>query len=88
MTDEAPGYAESLIQMIAWVLNDEDLKQLADDYDNANMADIFNKSENDDESDRRDSTRNQRAGFVTLAAINRSVMLKDFLKLAEYKIKQ
>ena len=88
VADDAPGYAESLIRMIAWVLNDEDLKQLADDYDNANMADIFNKSENDDESDRRDSTRNQRAGFVTLAAINRSVMLKDFLKLAEYKIKQ
>jgi hypothetical protein len=88
VADDAPGYAESLIWMIARVLNDEDLKQLAGDYDNANMADRFNKSEYDDESDRRDSTRNQRAGFVTLAAMNRSVMLKDFLKLAEYKIKQ
>jgi len=88
VADDAPGYAESLIQMIAWVINDEDLKQLTNDFDNVALAAIINRSENDDGSDRQDSTRNQRSDFRTLAAIKRSVMLKDFLKLAEYKIKQ
>src|SRR5262249_57460095 len=53
VADDAPGYAESLIRTIAQALNDEDLKQLADEYDNANMAERFNKSEYDGESDRR-----------------------------------
>jgi len=88
VADDAPGYAESLIQMIAWVINDEDLKQLTNDYDNVALAAIINRSEYDDGSDRQDSTRNQRPDVRTLAAIKRSVMLKDFLKLAEYKIKQ
>jgi hypothetical protein len=88
VADDAPGYAESLIQMIAWVINDEDLKRLTNEYGNVALAAIINRSENDDESDRQDSTRNQRPDFRTLAAINRSGMLKDFLKLAEYKIKQ
>jgi len=88
VADDAPGYAESLIQMIAWVINDEDLKRLTNEYGNVALAAIINRSENDDESDRQDSTRNQRQDFRTLAAIKRSGMLKDFLKLAEYKIKQ
>jgi Carboxypeptidase regulatory-like domain len=88
VADDAPGYAESLIQMIAWVINDEDLKRLTNEYGNVALAAIINRSENDDESDRQDSTRNQRPDFRTLAAIKRSGMLKDFLKLAEYKIKQ
>jgi len=48
----------------------------------------LDKSEYDDGSDWRNSTRNQRADIASLAAIKRSVMLKDFLKLVEYKIKR
>ena len=88
VADDAPGYAESLIQMISRVINDGDLKRLTNDYDNFALAAIINRSENDDGSYRQDSTQNQRQDFMTLAAIKRSVMLKDFLKLAEYKIKQ
>ncbi|HEV2667476.1 MAG TPA: hypothetical protein VG324_21350, partial [Blastocatellia bacterium] len=88
VADDAPGYAEPLIQMIAWVINDEDLERLTNDYGDAAFAAIINRSENDDGSDRRDSTRNHRQDLMTLAAIKRSVMLKDFLKLAEYKIKR
>jgi len=88
VADDAPGYAESLIQMIAWVINDEDLKRLTNDYDNIALAAMINRSEFDDGSDRQDSTRNQRQDLMTLAAVKRSVMLKDFLKLAEYKIKR
>ena len=88
VADDAPGYAESLIQMIAWVINDEDLKRLTNDYDNVALAAMINRSEFDDGSDRQDSTRNQRQDLMTLAAVKRSVMLKDFLKLAEYKIKR
>src|SRR5262245_34175612 len=88
VADDAPGYAESLIQMIAWVINDEDLERLTNDYGDAALAAIINRSENVDGSDRQDSTRNQRQDLMTLAAIKRSVMLKDFLKLAEYKIKR
>jgi len=65
--------------MIAEAINDEDLKELADDYD---------ESEYDDESDVQDSTPNRRADGVTLAAIKRSAMLKDFLKLVEYKTRR
>jgi hypothetical protein len=88
VADDAPGYAESLIQMIAWVINDEDLKRLTNDYDNVALAAIINRSENDDGSDRQDSTRNQRPDFRTLAAIKRSAMLKDFLKLVDYKTRR
>src|SRR5262245_30772530 len=88
VADDAPGYAESIIQMISWVINDGDLKRLTNDYDNVALAAIINRSENDDGSYGQDSTQNQRQDFMTLAAIKRSVMLKDFLKLAEYKIKQ
>jgi Carboxypeptidase regulatory-like domain len=88
VADDAPGYAGPLIRMIALVINDEDLKRLTNEYGNVALAAIINRSENDDESDRQDSTRNQRQDFRTLAAIKRSGMLKDFLKLAEYKIKQ
>jgi hypothetical protein len=74
--------------MIAWVINDEELKRLTNDYDNVALAAMINRSEFDDGSDRQDSTRNQRQDLMTLAAVKRSVMLKDFLKLAEYKIKR
>ncbi|HMB29646.1 MAG TPA: hypothetical protein VKS99_16160, partial [Blastocatellia bacterium] len=87
VADDAPGFAESLMQTIAWATNDEDLKRLTNEYDNVALAARINRSENDDGSDRQDSTRNQRPDFRTLAAIKRSVMLKDFIKLAEYKIK-
>ena len=64
------------------MINDEDLKRLASDYDDSAE---YDKSENGNESDRQDSIRNPRADGVTLAAIKRSAMLKDFLKLVEYK---
>jgi hypothetical protein len=38
-----------------------------------------------DESGRQDSSENQSENGLTIAAIKRSAMLKDFLKLAEYK---
>lgn len=81
VADRAPMLAESLIRMIAWVINDEDLRLLANDYDDVAT---YEKSEYE-ESDQRDSTRNQRADGVTVAAIKRSAMIKDFLKLVEYK---
>ena len=85
VADDAPGYAGSLVWMIAAAINDEDLRQLADDYDDAATND---ESEYDDEPDRQDSARNQRADGVTGAAIKRSAMLKDFLKLVEYKTRR
>jgi Carboxypeptidase regulatory-like domain len=88
VADDATIYARSLIRMIAGVINNEDLKRLANDYGNAAMADILDIGESDDGTDRQDSTRNQPADFASLAAIKRNVMLKDFLKLAEYKIKR
>jgi hypothetical protein len=81
----APEYAESLIRMIAAIINDEDLKRLSNEYDNASLVARFDRIENDDESDRQNSTRNQSSDGLTIAAIKRSAMLKDFLKLAEYK---
>jgi hypothetical protein len=80
----APGYANSLIQMIASVINDEDLKRLSNEYDNAALAARFDRIEVD-ESGRQDSSENQSENGLTIAAIKRSAMLKDFLKLAEYK---
>src|SRR5262245_53049487 len=74
VADDAPGYAGSLVWMIAEAINDEDLRQLADDYDDAATND---ESEYDDEPDRQDSARNQRADGVTGAAIKRSAMPKE-----------
>jgi Carboxypeptidase regulatory-like domain len=88
VADDAPDHAQSLIWMIARVINDEDLKRLADDYGRAEMAAILFNSEYDDRSGRQGATRNQRADVPSLAAIKSGVMLKDFLKLAEYKIKR
>ena len=85
VADRAPRFAESLVWMIAGVINDEDLKRLASDYDDSAE---YDKSENGNESDRQDSIRNPRADGVTLAAIKRSAMLKDFLKLVEYKTRR
>jgi hypothetical protein len=85
VADQAPGYAGSLVYMISEAINDEDLKRLADDYDDAA---IYDESEYDDEPDLQDSTRNRRADGVAVAAIKRSAMLKDFLKLVEYKTKR
>jgi hypothetical protein len=88
VADEAPDHAQSLIWMIAQVINDEDLKRLADDYGRAEMAAILVNIEYDDGSDRQGATRNQRADVPSLAVIKSGVLLKDFLKLAEYKIKR
>jgi hypothetical protein len=68
--------------MIAEAINDEDFKQLADNYGDAA---IYDESEVDNESDQQDSTRKRRAYGVNVAAIKRSALLKDFLKLVEYK---
>jgi hypothetical protein len=81
---DAPRFAESLVWTIALVLNDDDLKRLARDYDDAAE---YDKGENGDESIRQDSTRGRHSDGVTIAAIKRSAMLKDFLKLVEYKTK-
>lgn len=85
VADQAPGYAGSLVYMIAEAVNDEDLRRLADDYDDAAIND---ESEYDDEPDLQGSTRNRRADGATVAAIKRGAMLKDFLKLVEYKTKR
>lgn len=84
IADRAPRFAESLVWRIAEVTNDGDLKQLANDYDDAAE---YDKSEDERESGQQDSTRNQRTDGVTIAAIKRSARLKDFLKLVEYKTK-
>jgi carboxypeptidase family protein len=88
VADNPPPYAESLIRMIAVVINDEDLKLLSNEYDNAALTARFDSIESDNESDQRDSSQNQRADGLTVAAIKRSAMLKDFLKLVEYKTKR
>jgi len=85
VSDRAPRFAESLVWRIAEIINDEDLKRLANDYDDAAE---YDKSENDNASDRQGSTRNPRADGVSVAAIKRSAMLKDFLKLVEYKTRR
>jgi carboxypeptidase family protein len=85
MADRAPRHAERLIWIIARIINDQDIKMLAHDYGDAAG---YDKSEYDGESDQQDSAQNQRADGLTVAAIKRSAMLKDFLKLVEYKSKR
>jgi len=85
VADRAPRLAESLVWTIAEVINDEDVRRLANDYDDAAE---YDESEYDGESDRQDSARNQRADGLTVAAVKRGAMLKDFLKLVEYKTKR
>src|SRR5262249_60989885 len=70
VADDAPGYAESLIRTIAQALNDEDPKQVADEDDNANMAERFNKSEYDGESDRRVFRPKKHGGLRATPATN------------------
>jgi hypothetical protein len=82
---DAPRFAESLVWMIARLCNDEDLKLLA--YDYADAA-TYDESGYTNETIQLDSTRNRRADGMTVAAIKRSAMLKDFLKLVEYKTKR
>jgi len=86
VADDAPSYAEPLIRMIAGVIKDEDLTRLTDEYYYDSLADMLHKF--NDESDPQDSARNQRADGATGPAIKRSAMLKDFLKLVEYKTKR
>jgi len=85
MADRAPRLAGSLVWAIAQVIKDEDIRRLANDYDDTAT---YDESEYGDGSDRQDSNRNQRAGGLTVAAIKRSAMLKDFLKLVEYKTRR
>jgi carboxypeptidase family protein len=85
VADRAPRFAESLVWRVAEVINDEDLKRLANDYDDAAT---YDKSEDEGESDQHGSAQNQRADSLTVAAIKRSAMLKDFLKLVEYKTRK
>src|SRR5262245_55470479 len=80
--DRAPRLAESLVWKIAQVINDEDIRRLANDY---NDVATYDESEDGDGSNRQDSTRNQHADGLTVEAIKRGAMLKDFLKLVEYK---
>ncbi|HEU0178713.1 MAG TPA: carboxypeptidase-like regulatory domain-containing protein [Blastocatellia bacterium] len=85
IADRAPSFAESLAWRVAEVINDEDIRRLAKDYGDAAT---YDKSEDEGGSDGQASTRNQRADDATVAAIKRSAMLKDFLKLVEYKTKR
>jgi hypothetical protein len=85
MADRAPRLARSLVWAIAEVIKDEDIRRLANDYDDAAT---YDESEDGDGSDRQDSTRNQRADGLTVEAIKRVAMLKDFLKLVEYKTRR
>jgi hypothetical protein len=87
VADDAPRFAVSIIRMIAWIIKDEDLKRLADESQDAATTAIFDRSEARIESDQQDSTRNRRSGGMTVAAIKRSAMIKDFLKLVEFKTK-
>jgi hypothetical protein len=85
VADATPEYAESLMRMIAEVINDEDLKRLSNEYGDSSLAARVDRIEYVDESGRQDSTQNQSENRLTIAAIKRSAMLKDFLKLVEYK---
>jgi hypothetical protein len=85
VADRAPRLAESLVWTIAQVIKDEDIMRLANDYDDATR---YDEREDEGEPDRQDSTRNRRTDGATIAAIKRSAMIKDFLKLVEFKTKR
>jgi hypothetical protein len=82
MADREPRFAGSLVREIADVVNDEDLNRLASDYRDAAR---YVWSEGEGEPDRQDSTQNRDADRLAVAAQKRSAMLKDFLKLVDYK---
>jgi len=86
--DGAPRFAESISWIIAQIIDDEDLKRLASEIRDSAIAAILNEGRYGDESDRQDPTPNRRSRGVTLATIKRGAMLKDFLKLVEYKTRQ
>jgi hypothetical protein len=88
LADDAPLFAESLIWTIARVINDEDLERLADESRDAAIVAIFDKIDHGNEPGQQDSARNPRAGGVSAAAMKRGAMLKDFLKLVEYKTRR
>jgi hypothetical protein len=86
--DDAPEFAVYLVLTIAWVIGDEDIKRLAGEFRDAALTAIFDRSEYRNDSDQQNSTRNRRSGGMTVEAIKRSAMIKDFLKLVEYKTKR
>ena|GEM_PF-3978332 len=71
---------------LADAVNDDDLKRLANDYGDAATYDE-SEYKDGDESGQQDSTRNQRSAGLTVAAVKRGAILKDFLKVVEYKTK-
>ena len=85
VSGDPPRFTESLVRILAYTVNDDDLKRLADDYDGAAT---YDESESDDESDQQDAIRNERSAGLTVAAIKRGAMVKDFLKLVEYKTRR
>jgi len=87
VADEAPEFATSLIQTIARLIKDEDLNRLIDDQQAATRAAIFDRIDSVNKPDQQDSTQDQRANILTTVAAKRREMLKDFLKLVEYKNK-
>jgi hypothetical protein len=82
VADREPRVAGSLVREIADVVNDLDLNRLASDYRDAAR---YVWSEGEGEPDRQDSTQNRDADRLAVAAQKRSAMLKDFLKLVDYK---
>ncbi len=82
---DAPEFAVSLIQTIARLVKDADLDQLVDDEWAADRSSIFYRIDSDDEPPQQDSIRDRRAEILNAAAEKRRAIIKDFLKLVEYK---
>jgi hypothetical protein len=82
VADRPPVFAEALAWNLAEATNDEDLKRLAIDY---RYAAEYDESEYEGASALQNPSQNQGADGLTVAAIKRSAMLKDFLKLVQYK---
>jgi hypothetical protein len=82
VADREPRFAGSLVREIADVVNDLDLNRLASDYRDAAR---YVWSEGEGEPDRQDSPQNRDSDRSAMVAQKRSAMLKDFLKLVDYK---
>ncbi len=84
VSNEAPRIAETLTSLLAENLEDEDLRRVAGEY--GDSAVYGNKEEDDLSALTRRRSREQPTTTPALATIQRSLKLKKFLTLVEYKL--
>ena len=83
ISNEAPSIAESLISLLAETIRDEDLERVASEY--SDSAVYGDSNDNERPLFRRRLNREQPPS-PALATIHRSLQLKKFLTLVEYKL--